>query len=88
MKIGDLVTLSAAGKGQDQNLVAECAQFGMIIEITDDKNRGRKAGSTYSCTKPLIKVKWFFAKTHSIQNQRTQHHWRYEIKKLKAKPKQ
>ena len=43
MKIGDLVTLSAAGKGQDQNLVAECAQFGMIIEITDDKNRGRAA---------------------------------------------
>ena len=88
MKIGDLVTLSAVGKGQDQNLLPRTAKFGVIIEITDDKNRGRKAGSTYSCTKPLIKVKWFFAKTHSIQNQRTQHHWRYEIKKLKAKPKQ
>ena len=88
MKIGDLVTLSAVGKGQDQNLVAACAQFGMVIEITDDKNHGEKAASTHRCVKPLIKVKWFFARTHSIQNQRTQHHWRYEIKKLKAKPKQ
>ena len=88
MKIGDLVTLSAAGKGQDQNLVAECAQFGMIIEITDDYYRGEKATSTHRCVKPLIKVKWFFSRTHSIQSQRTQHHWRYEIKKLKVKPKQ
>ena len=88
MKIGDLVTLSAAGKGQDQNLVAECAQFGMIIEITDDYYHGEKAASTHRCVKPLIKVKWFFSRTHSIQSERTQHHWRYEIKKLKAKPKQ
>ena len=87
MKIGDLVTLSAVGKDQDQNLIPSLAQFGMVIEITDDKNRGRTAGSTYSCTKPLIKVKWFYTRTQ-MMNERTQHHWRYEIKKLKAKPKQ
>jgi len=87
MKIGDLVTLSAVGKDQDQNLIPSLAQFGMVIEITDDKNQGRTAGSTYSCTKPLIKVKWFYTRTQ-MMNERTQHHWRYEIKKLKAKPKQ
>ena len=87
MKIGDLVTLSARGKDQDQNLIPSLAQFGMVIEITDDKNQGRTAGSTYSCTKPLIKVKWFYTRTQ-MMNERTQHHWRYEIKKLKAKPKQ
>ena len=87
MKIGDLVTLSAVGKDQDQNLIPSLAQFGMVIEITDDKNRGRTAGSTYSCTKPLIKVKWFYTRTQ-MMNERTQHHWRYEIKKLKVKPKQ
>lgn len=88
MKLGDLVTLSAAGKGQDQNLVAECAQFGMIIGIRDEYSRRTERTTTYGCVKPLIEVRWFFARTHSIQNQRTQHHWRYEIKKLKAKPKQ
>ena len=87
MKIGDLVTLSAVGKDQHQNLIPSLAQFGMVIEITDDKNQGRTAGSTYSCTKPLIKVKWFYTRTQ-MMNERTQHHWRYEIKKLKAKPKQ
>ena len=87
MKIGDLVTLSAAGKDQDQNMVAKCAQFGMVIEITDDKNQGRTAGSTYSCTKPLIKVMWHYSST-SVRYSQYHYHWRYEIKKLKVKPKQ
>lgn len=88
MRIGDLVTLSAAGKGQDQNMVAKWAKFGMIIKIRDESYRGKDFNTTYACKKPLIEVRWFFARTHSIQSQRTQHHWRYEIKKLKAKPKQ
>ena len=88
MKIGDLVTLSAAGKGQDQNMVAECAQFGMIIRIRDEYSHRTERTTTYGCVKPLIEVRWFFARTHSIQRQRTQQHWRYEIKKLKVKPKQ
>ena len=37
--------------------------------------------------KAAYRVKWFFARTHSIQRHRP-YHWRYEIKKLKAKPKQ
>ena len=88
MKLGDLVTLSAAGKGQDQNLVASCAKFGMIIGIRDEYHHRTERTTTYGCKKPLIEVKWFFARTHSIQRERRQHHWRYEIKKLKAKPKQ
>ena len=36
MKLGDLVTLSAAGKDQDQNMVARCAKFGMVIGIRDE----------------------------------------------------
>ena len=88
MKLGDLVTLSAAGKGQDQNMVARCAKFGMVIGIRDENSHRTERTTTYGCTKPLIEVKWFFARTHSIQRERRQHHWRYEIKKLKAKPKQ
>lgn len=87
MKIGDLVTLSAAGKGQDQNLLPRTAKFGVIIEITDGKNQGRSSGSTYSCTKPLIKVMWHYPST-SVRYSHYHYHWRYEIKKLKAKPKQ
>ena len=88
MKVGDLVTLSSRGKKQDQNMVAQCAQFGMIIGIRDEDTPRTERTTTYGCTKPLIEVKWFFARTHSIQSQRTQHHWRYEIKKLKAQSKQ
>ena len=88
MKLGDLVTLSAAGINQDQNMVARCAQFGMVIGIRDEYAHRIDRTTTYGCVKPLIEVKWFFARTHSIQRERRQHHWRYEIKKLKAKPKQ
>ena len=88
MKLGDLVTLSAAGINQDQNMVARCAQFGMVIGIRDEYAHRIERTTTYGCVKPLIEVKWFFARTHSIQRERRQHHWRYEIKKLKAKPKQ
>ena len=88
MKVGDLVTLSAAGIDQDQNMVARCAKFGMVIGIRDEYHHRTERTTTYGCKKPLIEVKWFFARTHSIQRERRQHHWRYEIKKLKAKPKQ
>ena len=88
MKLGDLVTLSAAGSGQDQNMMADYAMFGMIVGIRDENSHRTERTTTYGCTKPLIEVKWFFARTHSIQRERRQHHWRYEIKKLKAKPKQ
>lgn len=87
MKIGDLVTLSAAGKGQDQNLMASVAKFGMIIEIRDDNYRGEERRTTYACSKPLIKVRWFYS-PKTYRGERSQHHWRYEIKKLKVKPKQ
>ena len=88
MKLGDLVTLSAAGNGQDQNMMAGYAMFGMIVGIRDEYSHRTERTTTRGCVKPLIEVKWFFARTHSIQRERRQHHWRYEIKKLKAKPKQ
>ena len=87
MKIGDLVTLSAAGQNQDQNMIANYAMFGMIMKIKDEGYRGKDFSTTYACKKPLIEVKWFFSPKRDFSN-RKQHHWRYEIKKLKAKPKQ
>lgn len=87
MKLGDLVTLSAAGQDQDQNMMASVAKFGMIVEITDDKSCDAPVRSTHSCSKPLIKVRWFYS-PKTYRGERYQHHWRYEIKKLKVKPKQ
>ena len=87
MKVGDLVTLSAAGSNQDQNMIAFHATFGMIMKIKDEGYRGEEFNTTYGCKKPLIEVKWFFSPKKNFSNRR-QHHWRYEIKKLKAKPKQ
>ena len=87
MKVGDLVTLSAAGSNQDQNMIAFHATFGMITKIRDDSYRGKDFNTTYGCKKPLIEVQWFFSPKKNFSN-RKQHHWRYEIKKLKAKPKQ
>ena len=87
MKIGDLVTLSAAGSNQDQNMLVWHATFGMITKIRDDSYRGKDFNTTYGCKKPLIEVQWFFSAKRNFSN-RKQHHWRYEIKKLKAKPKQ
>ena len=88
MKLGDLVTLSAAGSNQDQNMIANYATFGMIMKIKDEGYRGKDFNTTYPCKKPLIEVKWFFDKKRCSFSNRKQHHWRYEIKKLKAKPKQ
>ena len=87
MKVGDLVTLSAAGSNQDQNMIAFHATFGMITKIRDHSYRGKDFNTTYGCKKPLIEVQWFFSPKKNFSN-RKQHHWRYEIKKLKAKPKQ
>ena len=88
MKLGDLVTLSAAGSGQDQNMMADYAMFGMIVGIRDENSHRTERTTTYGCKKPLIEVKWFFNKKRWSFDNRRQHHWRYEIKKLKAKPKQ
>ena len=87
MRVGDLVTLSAAGSNQDQNTIANYATFGMVMKITDKAYYGEEFNTTYACKKPLIEVKWFFSPKKNFSN-RKQHHWRYEIKKLKAKPKQ
>ena len=88
MRIGDLVTLSAAGSNQDQNMIVSRAQFGMIMRIREDRHHRNDRTTTYGCTKPLIEVKWFFNKKRCSFSNRKQQHWRYEIKKLKAKPKQ
>ena len=88
MKIGDLVTLSAAGSNQDQNMIPNYATFGMVMKITDKAYYGEEFNTTYPCKKPLIEVKWFFNNKRYNFSDRRQHHWRYEIKKLKAKPKQ
>ena len=85
MKVGDLVTLSAAGSGQDQNMIANYATFGMIMKIKDEGQHGKNLNTTYACSKPLIEVKWFFSKKRF--SDRKQHHWRYEIKKLKKNKK-
>ena len=61
MKIGDLVTLSAAGNNQDQNMLVWHATFGMITKIRDDSYRGKDFNTTYGCKKPLIEVQWFFS---------------------------
>ena len=87
MKIGDLVTLSAAGSNQDQNMIAFHATFGMIMKIKDQGCGNKGFNTTYACKKPLIEVKWFFSPKRNFSNRRQQH-WRYEIKKLKVKPKQ
>ena len=87
MKIGDLVTLSAAGSNQDQNMIPSRAQFGMIMSIRDDRHHRARRTTTYGCTKPLIEVKWFFDKKKCSFSNRRQQHWRYEIKTLKANPK-
>jgi len=87
MRVGDLVTLSAAGSNQDQNMIAFHATFGMVMKITDKAYYGEEFNTTYGCKKPLIEVKWFFSPKKNFSNRR-QHHWRYEIKKLRAKPKQ
>ena len=83
MKVGDLVTLSAAGSGQEQNMIANYATFGMIMKI---KEGSISFKTTYNCKKPLIEVKWFFSPKKRFSD-RKQHHWRYEIKKLKKNKK-
>tara|TARA_A100001515_G_scaffold144124_2_gene147246 strand:- start:471 stop:737 length:267 start_codon:yes stop_codon:yes gene_type:complete len=86
MKVGDLVTLSAAGSGQEQNMIANYATFGMIMKIKDEGCYSKCFKTTYNCKKPLIEVKWFFSPKKRFSD-RKQHHWRYEIKKLKKNKK-
>tara|TARA_R110002020_G_C15901512_1_gene741020 strand:+ start:251 stop:505 length:255 start_codon:yes stop_codon:yes gene_type:complete len=75
MKVGDLVTLSAAGSKQEQNWIAKRTKFGMVLKIKQ---------STPS-HKPLFMVDWFVPKDMQYLwgATRRQGHWRYEIKKLK-----
>ena len=86
MKLGDLVTLSATGQNQRQNWLPRTAKFGMIMEIIDHPT-GTRYPNARNCTKPLIKVKWYYPDTSAGYSQ-YHCHWRYEIKKLKAQPKQ
>ena len=91
MKIGDLVTLSATGKKQHQNALAKCAAFGIIVKV-EDHGTCRPCfnpTSTENCIKPMLIVDWWYSsKNWRGKKIRQQNHLRYEIKKLKAKPKQ
>ena len=82
MKVGDLVTLSAAGSKQDQNNMFVYAKYGMVVKIEGN-----------DC-KPLYKIDWFMSKKYEIFGRptplgrcRNGNHWRYEIKKLKKSKK-
>jgi hypothetical protein len=86
MKVGDLVTLSSRGKKQDQNRAVCEAKFGMIMEIIEHGD-GTRYPNARNCTKPLIKVRWYYPET-TVRYSPYHCHWRYEIKKLKAQSKQ
>ena len=77
MKIGDLVTLSAAGSKQEQNWIPKRTKFGMLLAIKPQSG------------KPLFMVDWFVSKKDQYLwgSARRQGHWRYEIKKLKKSTK-
>ena len=78
MKVGDLVTLSAAGSKQEQNWIPKLTKFGMVLAIKNPQ-----------CGKPLFMVDWFVSKKDQYLwgAARRQGHWRYEIKKLKKSNK-
>ena len=78
MKVGDLVTLSAAGSRQDQNWVMrEYSTFGIIVAIQ------------MNIQPSLYKIKWYWKQDCSspVIHERAVHHWRYEIKKFKKSNK-
>jgi|TARA_R110000868_G_scaffold63166_2_gene190365 hypothetical protein len=80
MKIGDLVTLSAAGKKQNQNgLVKQISNFGIVVRID---NHGDSTEA-----KPFYRVNWFIqsgiVSPHYSRLLSKYGHWRYEIKKYK-----
>ena len=80
MKVGDLVTLSAAGSKQEQNWIANRTKFGIVLEI---KN------ASFNSARPLFMIDWFVSKKDQYLwgATRRQGHWRYEIKKLKKSNK-
>ena len=58
MKVGDLVTLSAAGSRQDQNWVMrEYSTFGIIVAIQMNINLETAQPSLY-------KIKWYWKRQH------------------------
>ena len=77
MKVGDLVTLSAAGSKQQQNWQPKRTKFGIVLEI--------KNNSLNEIKKPLFMVDWFVPKDMQYLwgSALKRGHWRYEIKKLK-----
>ena len=83
MKVGDLVTLSAAGSRQDQNWVMrEYSTFGIIVAIQMNINLEPAQPSLY-------KIKWYWKQdcSNPVIHERAVHHWRYEIKKFKKSNK-
>jgi len=80
MKVGDLVTLSAAGSKQEQNWIAKRTKFGIVLEI---KN------TSFNSARPLFMIDWFVSKKDQYLwgATRRQGRWRYEIKKLKKSNK-
>tara|TARA_R110000824_G_scaffold379840_1_gene571997 strand:- start:449 stop:700 length:252 start_codon:yes stop_codon:yes gene_type:complete len=81
MKVGDLVTLSAAGEKSQVNYnVSTRCIFGIIVS------------ETTNFSKPLYEVKWFSDPSReipwvSLNFDGTQNHYRYEIKKFKKSNK-
>tara|TARA_R110000787_G_scaffold219663_1_gene328369 strand:+ start:149 stop:442 length:294 start_codon:yes stop_codon:yes gene_type:complete len=79
MKVGDLVTLSAAGSRQDQNwIMREYSTFGIIVAIQENIILDDVQPSLY-------KVKWYWKQgvPHPVIHYNLIHHWRYELKKYK-----
>lgn len=78
MKVGDLVTLSAAGSKLDQNHIAKLAKFGIVMKLHGHHYR------------QVFKIDWILPEEVKVFGRRTplgkvffQSHLRYEIKKLK-----
>ena len=82
MKVGDLVTLSAAGRKQNQNgLVKQISDFGIVVRIDSHMER------EFTEEKPFYRVNWFIrsgvVSPHYSRLLSKYGHWRYEIKKYK-----
>lgn len=78
MQLGDLVTLSAAGRKLQNNWrQREGAEFGIIVKVYDPARLDNR---------PLYHIRWFWLKNFSdpyFMNSRPTCHHRYELKRLK-----
>jgi len=88
MKVGDLVSLSAAGKKASSNGVisgmygratGSCApaHYGMVVEI--------KHWGPDTPAKPTYLVRWFDVNGKSFSYVSKRYHYRYELKKFRIK---